>query len=335
LKRSRVLEMCTGLRKLREQYNFVWFCEAHAKTIVQSPDIIPVMIESGLVRLQLGLESGVQAILDSYRKQATLDQIETALRICAEHEIPMVFCNVIVGGALETEDTIKETEQFVNKLIRLSPGMLDVGTMLFHPYPNTPMTLRPQEFGISILDPNAETSIGDYPMAETPTLNREEINRLNLWLRSRINSVSFAIRDKIPYKRMMKIFDLYYTYQIRGRWIEIFEEAEHIGIYGRRMLYGGKRLSDIPPTQLPSLRPMRTLSFLKPDGDGMTLMNIKISPLECDIFRYSAGKLTIEEMVQKLHLLHGNGIDKKSFFNKVVDTLQVFEQRYWVSFSTF
>lgn len=335
LNRTRVLEICRGLKELKGTYDFVWFCEAHAKTIVKWPDIIPVMMDAGLVRMQIGLESGVQAVLDAYCKQVTLEQIETAIRICAENRLPMVYCNVIVGGAMETKETVEETERFVDRLMRIGPGMLDVGTMLFSPYPKTAMSLNPGEFGLKLMDPAGETSMGDYPVAETAALDREEINRLNLWLRSRINASALAVLDKIPREQIHKIFQLAYRHNIRGRWIEVFEGAEHISTYARRVLSGSKSFKDISPEKLPDFRPMRTISFLKKDGNGLSLMRRPLSSLESDFIRYATGKLTIREMGHKLHALHGKATDLNEFYEKLVALVRIFEDRYWISLTEF
>ncbi len=330
---SRVLEICAGLRSLRKRYDFVWFCEAHVQTIIHRPDIVPVMIEAGLVRLQLGLESGVQSILNAYNKQITPEQIAAAISICAKHDLPMVFCNVIVGGAFETKDTIEETERFVDRLMRIHPGMLEVGTMLFIPYPRTAMTVEPEKFGLCLLDSDSETSMGDYPVAETASLNREEINRLNLWLRSRINTLAFGLRDSIPQKRALKIFQLAHKYQISGLWFMVFTESEHIGLYARRMMNGGKCFSEIPPEEIPSMRPMRTLSFLKRDGAGLSINQRSLTALDADLIRHCSGKLKVAEIVQRLHPLHGAGMSIAEFGEKVVHVLRGFEQLYWVSLS--
>ncbi len=67
---KRAKEFC---RIIKEKYEgkVKWFCEARVDTLAKNPDLIPLMVEAGLARIQLGGESGSQKILDCYKKGAT------------------------------------------------------------------------------------------------------------------------------------------------------------------------------------------------------------------------------------------------------------------------
>ncbi len=331
----RVLKICEGLRRLRKQYDFTWFCEAHVKTLIKRPDILPVMIKSGLVRLQLGLESGVQRVLDAYRKQVTLEEILTVVKLCAEHELPMLFCNVICGGAFETQETVEETERFVKKLMESAPGILAVSTMIFIPFPHTPMSREPQKYGLTLLDATSETSLGEYATARTETLTREEITRLNQWLLSRIKTNMVALRNKIPFKQIRRLFQIEATYGISSEWCSFFNEEHHMQTYCMRMVNAPdpQHSSDIPPAAFPSFRPMRTVRLLEQDQDGLSIFRIRLTALESEVIRYASGKLTVAEISRRLSPLYGKTMSEKEFMGQVIDILKVFEQRYWVSFS--
>jgi hypothetical protein len=295
------------------------------------------MVKAGLVRLQLGLESGVQAILDAYHKQITLEEIRTVIKLCKEGEVPMVFCNVIVGGALETKDTVEETERFVSELLELGKGMLEVSTMIFIPYPNTSITIDPQKYGLTLVDGDSETSLGDYPVGETSTLKREDISRLNLWLRSKIDNKMMSLKDAVPLKQMLKHFQLHYLYGITSQWFSVFNNEQHKLLYFTRMATssGLQHSSEIPPIDLPLYHPIRTVRLLDMDGEGLSILRISLTVLESDVIRYSSGKLTVTELTERLYHLHGVGMRESEFRENVVHILKVFEKRYWVSFSRF
>ena len=53
---------------LKEHYQGPWFCEGRIEVLYRDPEIIDILADAGLTRIQLGLESGSQKVLDAYRK---------------------------------------------------------------------------------------------------------------------------------------------------------------------------------------------------------------------------------------------------------------------------
>jgi len=64
LNRERLEEFCDELSKLRRERDFVWFCEAHPGLIAKWPEIIKRMVDSGLVRMQIGIETGSARLIE-------------------------------------------------------------------------------------------------------------------------------------------------------------------------------------------------------------------------------------------------------------------------------
>src|SRR5690606_18858186 len=111
-------------------HDFKWFCEGRVDIISKHPEIAQAMQEAGLIRLQIGVESGNQRILDAYRKGITLEQITECVDICYEADILSVIGNVIIGGAFEDNETIQNTIEFVCKLMARAPGCYDFNTTI-------------------------------------------------------------------------------------------------------------------------------------------------------------------------------------------------------------
>ena len=112
---ERVERICNSLIKRRELHDFYWFCEARVDILNKRLSLLNKMREAGLAVLQIGVESGNQHILDLYDKKITLKEIEDVVKACVKADIFCISINVIIGGPFETEETIKNTANFVKK----------------------------------------------------------------------------------------------------------------------------------------------------------------------------------------------------------------------------
>ncbi|WP_348980955.1 radical SAM protein [Desulfosporosinus sp. BG] len=156
------MEFCHGMKQLRQKYyNVRWFCEGRANFITKYPEIVPVMVEAGLIRIQIGIETGNQHILDAYNKNLRLEEIRETVRICAEADVLSIVGNFIVGGAHENWETVKNSRKFAEELLEIGKGRLELTTTIYTPYPGTPMNDHPEAFGLKMLDPDCETGPGD------------------------------------------------------------------------------------------------------------------------------------------------------------------------------
>lgn len=227
---KRIEAFSAGLAGLRKNYDFVWFCDAHVSNIIKYPDMVSMMLEAGLVRMQIGIESGSPPVLKLYRKNATVEQIEEVVHIVMKKNLPHLAGNIIIGGAGETEKTFEETKQFSERLMRAGPGMVDLTSTLFMPFPCTAITDRPSDFGIKIIDPHGITSMGDLAVIETESLSRERITAM------RKEFVSF-IREKmkeifrenaISEERMARDFHLMAHYGITSNWYKNVYSSDNL-----------------------------------------------------------------------------------------------------------
>ena len=95
---------------LIDKYNgkIGWFCEARVDILVKNIDLLPLMKKAGLIRVQLGGESGVQRILDLYNKNMQINDLVRVVKAIYEAGIPSTYINFIVGGAKETLETFND-----------------------------------------------------------------------------------------------------------------------------------------------------------------------------------------------------------------------------------
>ena len=71
----RVADVCNIFMDIKSGFDFVWYCEGRVNVLARNPELIDMMYNAGLRKLQIGIESGVQKVLDSYNKRITLKQI--------------------------------------------------------------------------------------------------------------------------------------------------------------------------------------------------------------------------------------------------------------------
>ncbi len=90
-----------------------WYCNGRVN--LMDVDLLGVMAQSGCVGIAYGIESGNQRILDSIKKQITLEQIERVVAVTKAVGIHVTgyFMLGILG---DTKETIQQTLDFARKL---------------------------------------------------------------------------------------------------------------------------------------------------------------------------------------------------------------------------
>ena len=154
-----------------------WTCEAHVSRVFRHPEMIEEMLDSGLIAMQIGIESGSQRVLDAYQKQITPEMIYQVVRHCHKAGLPLLEGNYIIGGALESDDTLQESLSHAKRLLHAGRGMLELNTVYFAPYFDTPITKCPGKFGMRIRKDRLEHMVISMtePVCETESLSLNEI----------------------------------------------------------------------------------------------------------------------------------------------------------------
>jgi|GEM_PF-1230643 len=110
--RSRLTALCDELVKRR--IDMKWICYARADDLARE-DIVRMMVEAGAHQVQIGIESGVQQLLDNMDKQCTVEANHRALDNCRKWGLTSVI-SLIVGFPGENEDTLEQTYRFLEAM---------------------------------------------------------------------------------------------------------------------------------------------------------------------------------------------------------------------------
>jgi anaerobic magnesium-protoporphyrin IX monomethyl ester cyclase len=107
--RARLTALCNELVKRR--IDLKWICYARADDLARE-DIVQMMVEAGAHQVQIGIESGVQQLLDNMDKRCTVDANHQALANCRKWGLTSVI-SLIVGFPGETAQTLDQTYRFM------------------------------------------------------------------------------------------------------------------------------------------------------------------------------------------------------------------------------
>jgi len=337
---ERVRELCYGLSEERKKREFHWYCEGHVKVLSKHPDLLRTMVDAGLVRLQIGIESGVQKVLDAYGKGITLAEIEQVVQTAYEAGVPQVFGFFITGGPFENAETQNANRVFAEKLIRMAPGMLVLGPSPLMPYPGTRLTDCPDKYGIAIEDTEGLTTLADYPVTHSTELSREEIAKYQQELIWHVISVmkELQVKGKIPHERIVNCFRLI-PLGIDFVWhTAVYREAPFIeGYYTLMARDAVKRSQDIPSSELENWRPQRIMEMWHDVDFSLGYPKIGkevLSPLEFELLLYSTGKSTLPQLLERIYgRFSALFPDRKNFDEHALGILGQFEKRHWLAYA--
>jgi radical SAM superfamily enzyme YgiQ (UPF0313 family) len=172
---DRLRRLINELAALRKDFDFEWFCEGHAAFLSRNLGMIDDMMSAGLVRMQIGMESGRDDVLAAYEKNIGSQDVFNVVQYAYKSGLPQMAGNFIIGGAFESQDTLAATRDFTLSLMDAAPGMLDISTTFVMPLPGTRISTHPHEYDIVLEDPEYVTSLEDFPVNRTKSLSFTDI----------------------------------------------------------------------------------------------------------------------------------------------------------------
>ncbi|MEN1760516.1 radical SAM protein [Anoxynatronum sibiricum] len=332
LDKERVRSFCEHLKELRKEHDFVWFADAHVNVVVKHPEMVKMMVEAGLVRMQIGIESCHQPIIDVYNKNVTREGFFRVIEICQAAGLPQLVGNIIIGGALETRETLQETFDTVEEMLKAGPGMMEVVSTFYMPYPETAMSKNPEKFGLIVKDEKAITSVGDYPVVATETLSVEEICAArNAFFEMNTRLMQKLFREgEVPDAAILESYKLSETYGVTGLWQSMaYAHYPYFNAQYKARVRGDKLTSDYDPETVFDTYPQRiSLLSLTPElaREIPVLNGFVYSPFEFEVLTYTSGKLTMLEMAEVLYPKYHNSFeDFNGFKVHLLETIKKLE----------
>jgi anaerobic magnesium-protoporphyrin IX monomethyl ester cyclase len=304
----RLRDFCTEIKK-KWNGRIKWFCEARVDTLYKHPDLIPLMIDAGLIRLQVGGESGSQRILDIYRKGTTIEQMYSVVLAAKNSGLLSLYANFIIGGAFETYDTYQETLDFALELLRLSPGCMGVGKSFFTPYPGTPMNDNPTAFGLQLLDKEAVSGQGDdHVFCRTEQLSRMEILAIGHDFEEKVKQTVSTLCKDLPFDVIRRHFQANHDYGLTTEWYEeLCRNRAMFNYFESITKAGAKTFAEASLQDFEDMYPIRCIELVASKGMNYVTRTFRGSVRELDaiesiIIDLSAGKLSFADIVEVINL---------------------------------
>lgn len=122
-------------KKIIEEMNLPHFNELRVDIV--DDEFVRWLKKSNCQRIFIGVESGSQRILDSIKKDLTLEQIENGVRLLAGAGVE-VDLSFIIGTPDETEEDRNMTYDFIDKLQSIHHRSTAT-IKIYAPYPGTPL----------------------------------------------------------------------------------------------------------------------------------------------------------------------------------------------------
>lgn len=295
---------------LRERFSGPWFCEGRIGVLHRHPEIIAMLAEAGLTRLQLGLESGSQRVLDAYRKDTSVAQIREVFRLCHDAGITSVIGNFIVGGAFESDQSFRETLQLARDLVDQGPGSAELLTCYIYPYTGTAIQEAPQEFGLEFLPDlplyNAASRVAC--VNRTASLSRGEISQYKTLLQLTIHERMLAQIDALEPARIERHLRFARDNSIYSEWYQIFLQCRPLALYARLQ----RELSALSWSEIAERDDWLDYCPIRVSNDNLHSDNgelrvqarrekeVRLAGMARHLFELSAGKLSLEEMLPYL-----------------------------------
>ncbi len=337
---ERVREICAGLARLRTRKNFRWYCEAHVERLDRWPEMLDLMVPSGLVRLQIGIESASRKVLDACRKKITPAMVLRVVRNAVKAGVRQIFACILTGAPFESGKITGQNCRFVEKLIRTAPGIIEISPSPVMPYPGTEITRTPEKFGLKVLDPSGGTAISDFPLTESTGLDREAIAQGQKYLVDSMVEVMWKLfrEGKVPHERI--------AYAFRERverqsfiWRRVVYDrvpflSPYYSLIARRAV---RRSREIPRGELPGWRPQRILELWH-DVDFSegypAIGRYVLSPLEFDLLLHSTGKLTLQAVLDAVYPKFAGLYRRRREFDRTcMKKMRLFEEKYWLAYA--
>ena len=302
---SRAEEICRLLKEKRKTTDFIFGCEGRIDTLYKNPELINTLYDAGLRMIQFGIENGNQKILDIYHKKITLEQVEKVVSNVYKHGNIVIMSNFILGGPMETQETLENTFEFSLKLLDSAPGFFELNVGFLCPYPGTEITLNAEKLGLKIIDDEWVKSITvDIPSCVTPTLDK------NTLLFRKVNFLNSFVEKMVDICRMLpyEVIDFHFNaakYGILTRhYSMVLSRIESINKwYKFRHFMNTVRLSEVSLKDIKNLKCLRTTKKILDNGNynisGWFTDVIVSDPKEKFLYDLSSGKFTIREIANK------------------------------------
>jgi radical SAM superfamily enzyme YgiQ (UPF0313 family) len=294
---ERVVEFCNRFKSIFQKYNIYWVCEIHCQTVYNKPELLKLMVSSGLKSAQIGIESVNNSVLKKLNKNITTDMIFSTINNCLEAEMYSLEGNIIIGATSIDDEQFIELHNMIEKMIKIGKGLLNLNVVIFWPCPNTPISLDPEVYGINILNEQCEYSIhGMFNVVTKPIgHDREILVKQYYSLTKKIRNVYLELAKTIDSTEALRHFNAD-AISKSSTWRAYLSSYSYINTFiDNKKAHMIEIFSD-------NVYPIRTFDLLAYKGNRLYIKeaNMIMNILDTQILELCNGKNTSEGISEKL-----------------------------------
>jgi anaerobic magnesium-protoporphyrin IX monomethyl ester cyclase len=340
---ARVREICELLIDYREKSGrkFIFYCEGRVDILTRHPDLLEWLKKAGLVRLQIGIESGAQSVIDAYQKGIKIEEVERLVDMVKEVGGISLIGHFIIGGAFETEETFERSLAFAKNLIERAPGVFETGAGFLCLYPGTAMARDPARYSIKPQEPYFRDSISTLDATcATESLPIERLRLLKQRFHREIDILMERLVNRIPFETLRAHMQWASTYGLTSFWHPYLARREALSKYfffleSPRFFRLSQRSGNYA-----DMVPMRTLGILVYGSDGLSLrlqgglssMTLR-DELKRFIYRRSCGKQTAGQIAREVRELFSPHMSVDHILQRVMlPFYRQLEKKYHMAF---
>ncbi len=172
--RTRLEQLCSDIRQ--RGWKFSWHCQSRVDTLISNPGLAETLKNSGCAFMGLGLESGVQEILDAYQKGITFEQAVEAAHLLSDQRILHIWYAMLGSGShLDTPEMLQKN---IEQIASFPFDLLQIS--LLTPFPGTPLYDRLSGEG-RLLHRNWDLYDGLHCVYRPEGISPEAMEKAFLW----------------------------------------------------------------------------------------------------------------------------------------------------------
>lgn len=170
---KRVRRYVELIKESKLQYK--WRCESRVDALYGNGELVKEMVERGCQRLQYGIESGNQDVLNKIHKQMNIEQAEELIDFSVGTGV-RVALSFIFGHYCDTKETMNDTLSFMERMYSKHFGKIEIYYSFNTPFPGTEQYERLEELGMKWLTNKYEELDLLHPVVVT---DQFDLNMLN------------------------------------------------------------------------------------------------------------------------------------------------------------
>ena len=165
---KRAEELAHEIIKRGISEGLMWFLQARCDDVIKNRDALPILRESGLRWVLLGVENSSQSTLDAYKKNISPGEAKEAVKLLKRNDI-FAQAMFIIGERKDTAESISDLRDYANEL---DPDFSIFAILT--PFPGTELYEKAQRNGL-IEDYNWANYDMVHAIMPTETLSRKEL----------------------------------------------------------------------------------------------------------------------------------------------------------------